>query len=143
MNDDQSGKSVENTKTIKQIYVIQAPVSKVWRALTNASMAEQWGAGPARTEIKEGGAFSYWDGDIHGVFTKLVPEKLIVQDWYGHDNPSWKYVMSFELEDNEDRTTIHLTYSGNIVDEQRDIDDLKEYYFDPITKLLESQSYGA
>jgi uncharacterized protein YndB with AHSA1/START domain len=132
-----SNLTTSNTKQLNQTYVIQAPVAKVWQALTDAAVAEQWGAGPAKVEPKEGGIFSYWNGDIHGTFTKLVPEKLIEQDWYGHDNPTWKYTVQFTFEDHGDSTTVHMLLAGDIVDEQRDIDDWKEYYFEPIRKLLE------
>lgn len=125
-------------KTLVQIYKINAPVDKVWGALTSAEVAEKWGAGPAKVNPVVGGEFSYWDGDIHGTFTKIDPNKTIEQDWYGHDNPSWKYKAIFEFDNKGPETTLKLTYSGDIVDEQRDIDDWKEYYFDPITKLLES-----
>jgi uncharacterized protein YndB with AHSA1/START domain len=123
--------------SIQQNYVIKAPVSEVWKALTDGPTAEQWGAAPAKVDAREGGEFSYWSGDIHGTFTKLVPEKLIEQDWYGHDNPTWKYTVSFTLEGNAETTTVHMVYSGNI-DEQKDIADWRDYYFDPIKKLLEN-----
>ncbi len=126
-------------KQIEQTYTIKAPVAKVWQALTDASMAEQWGATPAKVDAREGGAFSYWDGDIHGTYTKLMPEKLIEQDWYGHDNPTWKYTVSFAFEGDGSQTTVHMVYSGNIVDEQKDIADWRDYYFDPIKKMLEQQ----
>jgi uncharacterized protein YndB with AHSA1/START domain len=123
--------------TIQQSYTINAPIEKVWESLTSADIAEQWGASPAKVDAHEGGKFSYWDGDIHGVFTKLVPEKLIEQDWYGHDNPTWKYRAVFTFESNDATTTVHLEFSGDIQDEQKDIADWKDYYFDPIKKLLE------
>jgi len=122
---------------IEQTYEIKAPVIKVWQALTDAETAEKWGTAPAKVDPKEGGVFSYWDGDIHGTFTKLEPMQLIEQDWYGHDNPTWKYNVRFTFEDHGDSTTVHMLYSGDIVDEQRDIADWREYYFDPIRKLLE------
>jgi uncharacterized protein YndB with AHSA1/START domain len=125
-------------KQIEQSYTIKAPVEKVWQALTTADMAKRWGAGPAKVNAREGGEYSYWDGDIHGVFTKLVPLKLIEQDWYGHDNPTWKYKVTFTLEGDEKTTTVHLVYSGDILDEQKDIADWREYYFNPIKKLLET-----
>lgn len=123
-------------KTIQQDYIIEAPVSEVWKALTDGPTAEQWGAAPAKIDAREGGEYSFWDGDIHGTFTKLVPGKLIEQDWYGHDNPDWKYTVSFAFEGNDKTTTVHMTYSGNILDEQKDIADW-HYYFDPIKKFLE------
>jgi activator of HSP90 ATPase len=126
-------------KSIQQDYVIKAPVSGVWKALTDGQTAEQWGAAPAKVEAHEDGEFSYWDGDIHGIFTKLIPEKLIEQDWYGHDNPTWKYTVSFTFEGDDETTTVHMVYSGNILDEQKDIADWRDYYFDPIKKLLEKE----
>jgi uncharacterized protein YndB with AHSA1/START domain len=124
-------------KQLEQTYTIQAPVSAVWKALTDGPTAEQWGAAPAKVDAHVGGEFSYWDGDIHGVFTKLVPERLIEQDWYGHDNPTWKYSVTFTFEGDDKTTTVRMVYSGNILDEQKDIADWSDYYFDPIKKLLE------
>ncbi len=125
---------------IEQTYTIKAPLAKVWWALTTAEAAEEWGAGPAKFDVTEGGEFSYWDGDIHGINTKVVPEKLLEQDWYGHDHPEEKYRTSFTFEQDGDATLVHFVYSGHIYDEQRDISDWKEYYFDPIKKLLEQAS---
>jgi uncharacterized protein YndB with AHSA1/START domain len=124
-------------KQIEQTYTINAPVEKVWEALTSAEIAEQWGAAPAKVNPKVGGEYSYWGGDIHGIFTKLVPGKLIEQDWYGHDNPTWKYTVVFAFESDGQATTVRMLYSGDILDEQKDIGDWKDYYFDPIKKLLE------
>lgn len=126
-------------KKIEQTYTITAPVSEVWKALTDGSTAEQWGAAPAKVNAIEGGEFSYWDGDIHGTFTKLVPNKLIEQDWYGHDNPTWKYNVVFIFEGDDNSTTVHMVFSGNILDEQKDIKDWQDYYFAPIKELLESK----
>jgi activator of HSP90 ATPase len=81
--------------------------------------------------------YLYWDGAIHGAFTKLVPNKLIEQDWYGHDNPTWKYTVTFTFESDGRVTNIRMLYSGDILDEQKDTADWKNYYFDPIRKLLE------
>ncbi|HSX30683.1 MAG TPA: SRPBCC domain-containing protein [Candidatus Saccharimonadales bacterium] len=125
-------------KTIEQTYSIAAPVQQVWQALTDASVMEQWGAGPANSDIREGGSFGLWGGDIHGIYTKLIPEQLIEQDWYGHDHPDWKYQVVFNLTaDGARDTTLHMIYSGDIQDEQKDISDWNEYYFAPIKKLLE------
>lgn len=124
---------------IKQTYTINTPPAKVYRALTDAAVAEQWGASPAKVDAREGGEFSYWDGDIHGIYTKLIPNKLIEQDWYGHDNPTWKYTVSFTFEGDDKTTTVRMVYAGNILDEQKDIKDWQDYYFTPIKELLERQ----
>lgn len=127
------------TKQIEQTYTINAPVHEVYKALTDGPTAEKWGAAPAKVDAREGGEFSYWGGDIHGVFTKLVPQKLIEQDWYGHENPAWRYRVVFTFEGNNDSTTVRMVFSGDIQDEQKDIKDWQEYYFTPIKELLEAK----
>lgn len=129
---------INNMNQIQQTYVINAPLQKVWQALTDAEMAEQWGAAPAKVDSREGGEFSYWGGAIHGIYTKLVPQELIEQDWYGHDHPERKFKALFTFEANDNVTTVHLTFSGDIEDEQKDIKDWQEYYFTPIKELLET-----
>jgi activator of HSP90 ATPase len=127
-------------KEINQTYTIQAPVSEVYEALTSAEMAERWGAAPASVNPTEGGEFSYWGGDIHGVYTELIPNERIVQDWYGHDNPDRKFRAVFTFEQSDEAALVHLNFSGDIEDEQKDITDWQEYYFNPIKALLEEQS---
>ena len=66
-----------------------------------------------------------------------MPEKLIEQDWYGHDHPERKFKVVFSFEAAENTTTVNLVFTGDVEDEQKDIKDWQEYYFDPIKKLLE------
>lgn len=126
-------------KEIHLNFSINAPIEKVWEALTNAEIAEQWGAGPAKVDPHQGGVFSFWNGDIHGIFTKLIPNTLIEQDWYGHDIPDRKFKAIFELVEQKANTTVKLTFSGEIEDIQKDTADWQDYYFGPIKKLLEEQ----
>ncbi len=123
---------------IEKIYPIKAPLEKVWWALTSAEGANAWGASPAKYEASVGGAFSYWDGDIHGITTVYEPERLLVQDWFGHDDPNEKYQARFEFSSAEGVTSIKLTFSGNIKDPTRDANDWDDYYFSPIKQALES-----
>jgi activator of HSP90 ATPase len=125
-------------KEIKQTYTIKAALHEVWWSLTTKEAAEQWGANPAEVDAVEGGKFSYWGGDINGAFTKIVPQQLIQQDWYGHDHPDRKFDVTFRFEEKGSETLVHLEYSGEIEDEGKDIKDWQEYYFDPIKKLLET-----
>lgn len=123
---------------IEQTYHINAPLAQVWEALTSAEMAEQWGAAPAKVNASEGGSFSYWGGDIHGTNTKVVPMKLIEQDWYGHDHPERKFTVTFTFETNDESTVVHLRQIPVQDDELQDMTDgWPDYYFIPIKKLLE------
>ena len=127
-------------RQFQQVYTIQAPIEKVWQSLTDAETAEKWGAAPAKVDAREGGEFSYWDGDIHGTYVKLVPYELIEQNWYGHDHPERKFSAVFNFEAKGGVTTVRLTFSGEIEDEQKDKQDWREYYFAPIKELLEGKS---
>jgi len=123
--------------TLELTSTIKAPLARVWWAFTTADGAEQWGASPAKFNATEGGEFSYWDGDIHGINTMVLPMQTLEQDWYGHDHPEEKYRAIFTFSQEGDITTVKLAYSGTSYDEQRDISDWQEYYFIPIKKLLE------
>lgn len=124
---------------LEQEYEVAAPIEQVWQALTDPEQMSIWTGEVAQSTPAVGGNFSLWGGDIHGTYTRLNPYELIEQDWYGHDNPSWKYRVQFSLSTAEHGTKVHMTYSGDIVDEKKDITDWRDYYFDPIKKLLEKQ----
>ena len=107
-------------KDIKQTYLIKAPLSKVWQALTSQEVMEQWGAGPAKMDTTAGGRFSLWGGDIHGTNTKVVPEKVLAQDWYGHDHPERMYQVIFSFSANGEATVVYLRHDGVPDDEAKD-----------------------
>lgn len=125
---------------IEQTYTIKSPVNKVWDALTKPELMEQWGAGPAEFDDKVGGKFSLWGGDIHGTNTKVVPIKLLVQDWYEDSVSDLCYKVSFSLIDNNGVTTVKLTHSNVPESEVKDFTNgWRDYYFDPIKQLLEDK----
>lgn len=126
-------------KTIDKTYQIKAPIDKVWQALTEANVIEQWTGDKAVFENKEGGDFSFWDGDIHGSNAKIVPCEYLEQNWYASSSPGQLFKVTFKLTHVDGITTVHLIHA-NIPDEDvEDFDDgWKVYYFDPIKQLLES-----
>jgi len=125
-------------KQIEQTYTIKAPANKVWGALTTAELINKWGAGPAIFDAQEGGTFSLWDGDIHGTNTRVVPNELLEEDWYGHDDPERCYKVSFALTEKDGVTTVLLKHADVPDDEAEDFaDGWRDYYFDPIKELLE------
>ncbi len=125
-------------KTIKQTYVINAPITKVWQAFVNPSVIEQWGGGPAKMSVEEGFEFKLWGGDIYGTNTKVITEKLLQQDWYGGkwDTPS---KLSFSFSENDGNTEIKMIHTDVPDDAAKDIEQgWREYYLGPIKELLES-----
>lgn len=124
--------------TIKQIYIIKASTNKVWDALTKTELIEKWTAGPAKFDAREGGKFSLWGGDIDGTNTKVVPGKLLQEDWYSHSTSDRCYKVSFSLNEKDGVTTVTLLHKGVADNEEKDFaNGWRDYYFEPIKKLLE------
>jgi len=127
-------------KTLKKVYVINSPVEKVWEALVNSVIIEKWGAGPAKMRDEESFEFSLWGGEIFGKNTKIIKNKLLVQDWFGGkwDDPS---VATFKLSPlGEGKTQIEF-FQENIPDKELEEIDRgwDEYYLGPLKKYLENK----
>ncbi len=124
-------------KIIKQVYLIDAPIEKVWDALVNPKIIEMWSGVSAKMSDKEEAEFELWGGDMHGTNTKVVRNRLLEQDWYGGDwdEPS---KVRFELSEKDDQTKVVLTHAGVPEDEVNDFSDgWNRYYLGEIKKLLE------
>lgn len=125
-------------KKFKKTYILNAPRSVVWDALINPKTIDDWGAGPAKMDQKEGNDFSLWGGDIYGINTKVIHNSLLEQDWLqkGWDNPSQ---VAFQLKQEKDKTVVVLIHT-NIPDS--DFGDIKDgwdsYYMGPLKEYVES-----
>ncbi len=125
-------------KTIKQEYLIDAPVEKVWKALVDPKQIGEWGAGPnVKMNENVGTKFSLWGGDVHGENTKVVENRVLEQDWFGGDwdEPS---KVKFTLSDEDGKTKIELVHENIPDNETKDIDDgWRRYYLGPLKDYLE------
>lgn len=125
---------------LKETFVIHAPVAKVWQALTDTGVMDHWNTGPAEMDLRVGGQFSLYDGDVHGTNTELVPNQLLRQEWYGGSHPDRKYDVTFTLvPDGEDSTTVTVTHNASEDDIESMRKTWQEYYFGPMKQLLEKQ----
>ncbi len=130
-------------KTIKQSYLINAPMEKVWQALVDPKEIEKWGAGPAKMDSKVGTKFSLWDGDIHGKNIEVIHSPAgrykLVQDWYGGDWPQPSKV-TFTLSQKNNQTQVELLHE-NVPDKEESgiADGWNSYYLREIKKYLENQ----
>ena len=124
-------------KTIKQEYIIDAPIEKVWRAFVDPKEIEKWGGGPAKMDGRDGTKFKLWGGDIHGTNTKVVENKILEQDWFGGDwsEPS---KVQFVLSEEKGKTKVELFQENVPAAEVNDIDDgWRRYYLGPMKNYLE------
>ncbi len=125
-------------KKIQQTYHINAPVSRVWKAFIDAKTIDAWGGGPATIDDNVGTEFALWGGDIHGTNTRVVKEKMLVQNWYGGDWPEPSSV-KFTLAPEERGTKVILVHDGIPDDEVDSIrNGWRDYYLGPMKEFLEA-----
>ncbi len=125
-------------KRIKQTYHIKAPIEKVWRALVDPQVIEEWGGGPAKMDEKVGTTFELWGGDIHGTNIEVVEGERLAQDWFSSDWPQPSRV-SFTLSEEESGTKLVLLHTDVPDDEADDIrEGWREFYLGPLKQLVES-----
>jgi activator of HSP90 ATPase len=123
---------------IRKDFTVGAPRDAVWAALTDPEVIVSWGGGPAVMAPVPGFAFSLWDGDIHGTVTAADPGLSMSQEWYSGDWTSPSLVTFTLSDDPEGGTRVELVQTGVPDDEAAEIDaGWDEYYFEPLTRLLE------
>jgi activator of HSP90 ATPase len=126
-------------KTIKQVYHINAPAQKVWKALVDPKIIDLWGGGPPKMSANVGSSFSLWGGDIHGKNLEVVENKKLIQEWFsgGWKKPS---KVSFALKEEGAKTTVELLHEDVPDNEETDISEGWDiYYLGEIKKLLEKK----
>ncbi|KKQ96360.1 hypothetical protein A3E15_02195 [Candidatus Woesebacteria bacterium RIFCSPHIGHO2_12_FULL_42_9] len=124
-------------RSFKQKYVIKASIGKVWQALVDPEQIEKWGGGPAKMSASPGDNFSLWGGDIWGKNSKVIPNKLLIQDWYGGkwETPS---KVSFELKEINGNTELTLIHKNLPQEGWKELyDGWKDYYLGPLKTLVE------
>ena len=59
-------------KNIKKVYKISTAKDKVWQALINPTIIDEWGGGPSKMDSKVGTEFELWNGDIYGKNIEVI-----------------------------------------------------------------------
>ena len=125
---------------LEKTYSIQADLAAVYKALTEVPMIEQWTGSPATMEATEGGTFTMWDGDIHGINRELSASR-IEQDWKMASWPSFSKCV-FELKAIPEGTQVVLHHTEVPEGSKESVSTgWDEYYFGPLKALLE-KSYA-
>lgn len=108
---------MQNTEPVVKEIVINAPISKVWSALTEKEQIEKW-LMPANDFILEAGNTFNMLGRNRGIdylhickITEIIPEKKLSYTWGIKDKLS-DTLVTYELEDIEGKTKLTLTHSG-------------------------------
>jgi uncharacterized protein YndB with AHSA1/START domain len=113
---------------------LNAPVERVWKALTEGAQIARW-YGPSddfRIEVMEwdcrvGGdyrvAMHHKEGQTHtcfGTFKTLLPNERIAYSWAWEGQPPMDTLVTFELAAEGDRTHLSFTHAGFPAEEARE-----------------------
>lgn len=125
-------------RTIKHTYRIHAPVESVWKALVDPNFIEQWGGGPAVMSEDEGAKFKLWDGKIYGKNITVIPQKKLVQEWYGRKWENASVVIISLQKKNSDLTYVDLLHKYVPTSDLSDIAQAwLDEYLGPLKKFVE------
>lgn len=97
---------------------LNAPVARVWDALTNPDSMKQWYFDLPGFKAEVGYEFEFYGGkDEHNPYrhlcrvTEVAPGKKIAYTWR-YDGYAGNSLVTFELFEKEDKTRLLLTHSG-------------------------------
>lgn len=98
--------------------VIDAPVQKVWKALTDTTEMKKWYFDIASFEPKVGHEFDFWGTEgcekkYHHLckVTEAVPEKKLAYTWV-YENKPGSTLLTWEFQEEGDKTRVKLTHEG-------------------------------
>ena len=100
---------------IERVY--NAPVSKVWKALTDKQQMKQWYFNVDDFKAEQGFEFTFDGGSEEKTYTHLckvlevIPHKKLSYSWRYKDYEG-NSIVTFELFDEGDKTRLKLTHTG-------------------------------
>ena len=102
-------------KNFKKYFLLPAPPSDVYLALTNPKSISLWSGDLAEMSDVPGSEFSLWDGSIVGKNLEFETDKKIVQQWYFGDTPDVS-IVTIKLHTKGEETSVEVNQT-NIPDE--------------------------
>jgi uncharacterized protein YndB with AHSA1/START domain len=129
--------------TVRKTVHINAPIEKVWAALTNAKAIGAWmGDGSVKSTPRKGGKYSYFGNATTGQYTEYEKPALLEYTWRQHEWPKdWAdSVVRWELKADKTGTKIKLAHTQFSNKEERDGHDegWDVYWLEPMKKWLEA-----
>jgi uncharacterized protein YndB with AHSA1/START domain len=97
--------------------LLNAPVSKVWKAITEKEEMKQWYFDLTEFRAEEGFEFQFYGGDENKQWlhlckiTRVITERKLIYSWRYDGYPGISYV-SFELFPEGNKTRLKLTHAG-------------------------------
>jgi uncharacterized protein YndB with AHSA1/START domain len=107
----------ESSTIVKEV-IINAPLSKVWKAITEPGQIEKWLMPPENFKLEEGNEFTMTgrnkEKTVIPHFCKIIeiiPEKKLSYTWAVEDMLS-ETLVTYELEEQDGNTKLTLSHSG-------------------------------
>ncbi len=106
-----------NTEPLVKEVIINAPVSKVWQAITQKEQMKEWYFDLAEFRPEVGFEFQFEGGDENKSYlhlckvTEVVEGKKLVYSWR-YDGFEGNSFVSWELFDEDGKTRLVLTHTG-------------------------------
>lgn len=97
---------------------INAPVEKVWSAITDKAQMKEWYFDISDFELKEGSGFNFYEpGDErkyhhHCEISEIIPNKKLKYSWSYPDISHERTIVKWELEPDGNTTMVTLTHKG-------------------------------
>ncbi len=141
---------MEQKLVSKSSTIINAPVNKVWEALTNPSLIKQYLFGTNTiTDWKKGSPITYegeWEGKAYkdkGKIVDIIPEKLLHTTYWSsmsgkEDRPENYNNVLYEVEEQNGGTLI--TISQDNIKDEKELEHMNQNWgivLDSMKKLLE------
>lgn len=105
-------------ENVKVSVMVNAPVEKVWNALTEKEEMKKWYFDISDFELKEGNAFNFYEpGEErkyhhHCEIVEIIPQKKLKHSWMYPDISKEKTLVKWELSPENGGTKITLTHKG-------------------------------
>lgn len=116
---------------------IIADPEEVFAALTVPFQIELWSGYPADMKAEVGYVFSLWEGDITGVNLEIVPNRLLVQEWFFGEQEEQSVVrITLQKVKMGTKVMLHHTHIPDDVYEEI-TEGWREYYWGSIKGMLE------
>jgi len=93
---------------------IAAPIDRVWAALSDPHIIQQWmGDDQVQVDLKVGGRYTFFGGQTSGRFSHIAAPILLEYTWRQQNWPAaWEdSLVRWELHTEPDGTRLHLIHS--------------------------------
>ena len=130
--------ALKETRMIKERVTFGASPDEVYEMLMDSKKHSAFTGSSAKISRKAGGGISAYDGYITGKNLKLIPGKLIVQEWAASDwEEGHMSIVKFELEAKGKKTLLNFTQENVPPGQYEEIKKgWKEFYWEPMKRML-------